>query len=63
MSLDELVIQLKKKDQIALEMIIRKYTPYVTKIVYTILQGQLPEIDIQKQAKTAFYIGERRIYL
>lgn len=55
MSLDELVIQLKKKDQIALEMIIRKYTPYVTKIVYTILQGQLPEIDIRGVINHVFF--------
>lgn len=55
MSFDELVIRLKKKDQAALEEMIRRYTPYVTKIVYTVLQGRLPEIDIRGVINHVFF--------
>lgn len=39
--------RLKKKDPSALEEIIRKYNSYAAVIVYTILQGHLPDLDIQ----------------
>lgn len=55
MSFDELVMRLKKKDEAALEEIIRKYTPYVTKIVYTVLQGHLPEIDMRGIVNHVFF--------
>lgn len=44
---NKLAQRLKRKDQTALEELIRKYNSYVATIVYTILQSHLPEIDIQ----------------
>lgn len=47
MACNELAERLKKKDPSALEEIIRKYNSYAAVIVYTILQGHLPDLDIQ----------------
>lgn len=55
MNCKELAMRLKKKDPAALEEIIRAYTPYVATIVYTILQGLLPEIDIQGVINQVFF--------
>lgn len=55
MDCSELTTRLKKKDTAALETIIKMYTPYVAAIVYTILQGHLPEIDIQGVVNQVFF--------
>ncbi|MCI9631801.1 MAG: RNA polymerase sigma factor [Ruminococcus sp.] len=55
MACSELVMRLKRKDQSALEELIRKYNAYVAAITYTILQGHLPEIDIQGVINQVFF--------
>lgn len=51
----ELIEQVKQGDVKAFEKIIKKYHSYVVTIVYTVLQGCLPEIDIQGIINQVFF--------
>lgn len=47
--------RLRKKEQKALEEIIKKYNPYVSMTVYNILCGYAAEIDIQWVVNEVFF--------
>lgn len=52
---EQLALELKKKNQEALEKIIEKYTPLVSAVINNIAKGLLTPSDIEEAAADVFY--------
>ncbi len=51
----QLIKQLKKKDEAALEMMMEHYTPLVSAIIYNVSRGNLSTADIEETAADVFF--------